>query len=102
MGGGTQAPPNRPAFKSNYWEEYKGWTEEQKVASMHTGSWALTEEEPLFDAADVGGAGKDLFVYHSSVTNAAGIDWLRRHYPTTGFTPPILGEPIPPILTPLL
>jgi len=69
------------SFKSNYWEEYKGWTEEQKVASMHTGSWALTEEEPLFDAADVGRAGKDLFVYHSSVTNAAGIDWLRRHYP---------------------
>ena len=42
--------------------------------------WNLTEEEPLFDAADIGRFGKDLFVYHSSVTNAAGIDWLARHF----------------------
>jgi glycine amidinotransferase len=28
----------------------------------------------------VGRAGKDLFVQRSTTTNAAGIDWLRRHY----------------------
>ncbi len=43
--------------------------------------WNLTEEEPLFDAADVGRFGKDLFVQRSTVTNAAGIDWLQRHFP---------------------
>ena len=41
----------------------------------------MTEKEPCFDAADIARAGKDLFVYHSSVTNRAGFDWLQRHYP---------------------
>lgn len=45
-------------------------------------SWATTEEEPLFDAADVGRAGKDFLVQRSITTNASGIEWLRRHYPS--------------------
>lgn len=43
--------------------------------------WNLTEAEPLFDAADVGRFGRDLFVQRSTVTNDAGLDWLRRHFP---------------------
>ncbi|MDP9120919.1 MAG: amidinotransferase [Acidobacteriota bacterium] len=39
----------------------------------------LTEHEPTFDAADFVRCGKDLFVQRSHVTNAFGIEWLRRH-----------------------
>jgi glycine amidinotransferase len=69
------------SFKPNYWDEYKTWSDDQKAQAMRTGDWILTEIEPLFDAADIARAGKDLFIYHSSVTNSAGINWLRRHFP---------------------
>jgi glycine amidinotransferase len=39
----------------------------------------LTELEPVFDAADFVRCGCDLFVTRSNVTNAMGIEWLRRH-----------------------
>jgi glycine amidinotransferase len=42
-------------------------------------SYILTEFEPVFDAADFFRCGRDLFVTRSNVTNASGIDWLRRH-----------------------
>ena len=83
------------SYKPNYWEEYKSWTPEQKEHGMRTGQWVLTEEEPLFDAADMGRAGKDIFIYHSSVTNAAGIEWLRRHYPDHRFHPVYFKETNP-------
>ncbi|MFB8393367.1 amidinotransferase [Streptomyces yangpuensis] len=41
--------------------------------------YILTEFEPVFDAADFVRAGRDLFVLRSNVTNALGIEWLRRH-----------------------
>ncbi|MEM8687858.1 MAG: serine/threonine protein kinase [Pseudomonadota bacterium] len=43
--------------------------------------FVTTEEEPLFDAADVLRFGKDLVVQHGFTTNLKGIDWIRRHYP---------------------
>lgn len=43
--------------------------------------FVTTEEEPLFDAADIVRCGKDLFVQHGFTTNLKGIDWLRRHFP---------------------
>lgn len=43
--------------------------------------FVTTEEEPLFDAADVLRFGRDLVVQHGFTTNLKGIDWLRRHYP---------------------
>src|SRR5260221_1772960 len=42
-------------------------------------SYILTEFEPVFDAADFFRCGRDLFVTRSNVTNASGIEWLRRH-----------------------
>ncbi|QGM45529.1 amidinotransferase [Methylocystis heyeri] len=42
-------------------------------------SYILTEFEPLFDSADFFRCGRDIFVIRSNVTNAFGIDWLRRH-----------------------
>ena len=43
--------------------------------------FVTTEEEPLFDAADILRFGKDLIVQHGFTTNLKGIDWLRRHFP---------------------
>jgi len=42
--------------------------------------FVTTEEEPLFDAADVLRFGKDLVVQHGFTTNLKGIDWIKRHY----------------------
>jgi glycine amidinotransferase len=39
----------------------------------------LTDFEPVFDAANFVRCGRDLFVTRSNVTNAMGIEWLRRH-----------------------
>lgn len=41
--------------------------------------YVITEHEPVFDAADFVRCGTDLFCHRSNVTNAAGIEWLRRH-----------------------
>ena len=41
--------------------------------------WGLTDFEPVFDAADALRCGSDIFIERSQVTNAAGIEWLRRH-----------------------
>lgn len=43
--------------------------------------FVTTDEEPLFDAADVLRFGKDLVVQHGFTTNLKGIDWLTRHFP---------------------
>jgi len=41
--------------------------------------YAINEFEPTFDAADFIRCGKDIFVQKSHVTNAFGIEWLKRH-----------------------
>ncbi|MQX37050.1 serine/threonine protein kinase [Roseospira navarrensis] len=43
--------------------------------------FVTTEEEILFDAADVIRLGRDLIVQHGFTTNRKGIAWLRRHFP---------------------
>ncbi len=40
--------------------------------------YAITEFEPVFDAADFMRFGRDIVVQRSHVTNEFGIDWLRR------------------------
>ena len=42
--------------------------------------FVTTEEEALFDAADILRFGKDLVVQHGFTTNLKGIDWIKRHY----------------------
>jgi glycine amidinotransferase len=66
----------------NFWLEFDQLSEEEQL-EQHTyrKQWNLTEREPLFDAADVGRFGKDLFVQRSTVTNAGGMAWLRKHFP---------------------
>lgn len=41
--------------------------------------YVITEFEPVFDAADFVRCGRDLFVQLSHVTNALGVEWMRRH-----------------------
>ncbi len=78
------APKPRLTDKSyhvDFWPEFEAKSYDQQLEDYtYKRKWGLTEEEPLFDAADVGRAGKDLFVQLSTVSNAAGIDWLQRHY----------------------
>ena len=68
------------SFKKDYLREFKALSKEQRLERAMARDWGLTEKEPLFDAADVGRFGKDLFVQQSTTTNAAGIEWLRRHF----------------------
>ena len=81
------APKPRLTAKSyvdgiEFWEYAESLPEEEQIERFTKNKqWNLTEEEPLFDAADVGRFGKDLFVQRSTTTNGAGIDWLRRHFP---------------------
>ena len=42
-------------------------------------AYGLTEDEPVFDAADLVRCGRDVFIQRSQVTNELGILWLRRH-----------------------
>jgi glycine amidinotransferase len=74
---------NKDSYHSpDFWVEFdKLSTDEQLEQGTYRKQWNLTEKEPLFDAADIGRFGKDLFVQRSTVSNAAGIEWLRRHYP---------------------
>lgn len=41
--------------------------------------FVVSENEVAFDAADFTRCGKDIFVQKSNVTNAMGIEWVRRH-----------------------
>jgi glycine amidinotransferase len=67
-------------YKKDFWKEWNALTDEEKLERGRNRDWAITEVEPLFDAASVGRWGKDLFVEQSTVTNIAGISWLKRHF----------------------
>jgi len=69
------------SYKKDYWKRYRAMTPKEREQVIYERNFPLTETEPCFDAADIGRFGKDLFVYHSTVTNQLGIDWLRRHFP---------------------
>ena len=56
-------------------------SEGQRLEWTANKHFVTTEEEPLFDAADVLRLGKDLIVQHGFTTNLKGIEWLRRHFP---------------------
>ena len=44
-----------------------------------TTPYILTNEEPVFDAADFIRCGRDIIGQLSHVTNQAGVDWLQKH-----------------------
>lgn len=66
-------------YRDDYLSDKIGVAQRLKwTADKH---FVTTEEEPLFDAADVLRFGKDLIVQHGFTTNLKGIEWLRRHFP---------------------
>jgi len=69
------------SYKKDWWKEWNSLSEEEQYERAEKGDWVISEVELLFDAADVVRFGKDLVVQKSMVTNDAGIDWLRRHFP---------------------
>jgi glycine amidinotransferase len=72
---------SQATYKKDYWPIFEAMSEEERLARTMARDWVLTEAEPCFDAADIARCGRDLIVQQSGVTNAAGIDWLRRHFP---------------------
>jgi glycine amidinotransferase len=79
----------------NFWEKFDKLSYEEQLEHTYQKKWNLTEKEPLFDAADTARFGKDLFVQRSTVTNAAGMDWLRRHFPDHRIHEVTFKEPSP-------
>ena len=67
----TSAP--HPELKDELYN--KQW----KVTDSESPEYAVTEFEPVFDAADFSRCGTDIFYQRSNVTNAIGVEWLRRH-----------------------
>ncbi|MDQ3914224.1 MAG: NarL family transcriptional regulator [Actinomycetota bacterium] len=67
----------------DYPEEFLSFTRGDPDAPDDVGPLAgrfiTTESEPCFDAADFTRFGKDIIAQRSQVTNALGIEWLRRH-----------------------
>jgi len=84
----TSAPKPRmtdASYEKNYWYNYYNvWTNEEKQRRLEQNRFQLTDEEPMWDAACCMRMGKDIFWYHSCVTNNAGIDWLKRYFGAKG------------------
>ena len=66
-------------YKKNYLPE--GITIEQRYKKIENRDMILTENEPLFDAAEVLRFGKDLFFHNNFTSNLKGLNWLKRHFP---------------------
>ena len=77
-----EAAPKPRLTDADYHEDYLS----EKIGVEKRLKWTAekffvtTEEEPLFDAADVLRFGKDLVVQHGFTTNLKGIEWIRRHF----------------------
>lgn len=82
------APKPRLTNKSyvkNYFYDFKHvWSADEKRERALRGEFQLTEEEPLWDAADVFRFGKDIFHQVSSTSNRGGVKWLKRLYDSLG------------------
>ena len=70
-----QAPRPRlteDSYKQGYFDEI---TIEERLKRTAELNFVTTEDEPLFDAADVMRIGKDLFCQHGLTTNRRGMEW---------------------------
>ncbi len=76
-----QAPRPRltdDSYQQGYFDEI---TIEDRLRRTAALDFVTTEEEPLFDAADILRIGKDFFCQHGLTTNRRGMEWLQRHFP---------------------
>ena len=78
-----EAAPKPRLTDADYHPDYLSDTigEAKRLEWAAARHFVTTEEEPLFDAADVLRFGRDLVVQHGFTTNRKGIEWLRRHFP---------------------
>ena len=83
------------SYREGFWDEFEALSPEEQVERVRRNDLVLTEEEPLFDAADIARFGKDLFVQLSLVTNRGGIRWLTQHLPEHRVHPVIFGNTRP-------
>ena len=78
----SQAPRPRltdKSYKHNYYDE-KISLEDRLVRTANK-DFVTTEEEIMFDAADVLRLGKDLFMQHGLTTNRKAMEWMQRKFP---------------------
>lgn len=68
-----------------YREDFWSLDLEERYKRMHSAEFCVTQDEIVFDAADITRMGIDLFVQESMTTNRPGIDWLRRTLEPRGF-----------------
>jgi glycine amidinotransferase len=68
-------------YRQEFWE----WPVEERHARMHESEFCVTQDEVVFDAADMSRLGRDILVQESMTTNRAGIRWLRRTLEPKGF-----------------
>lgn len=79
-----KAAPKPSMADEMYKPEWWDLSQEERYDRMHEYDFCITNEEPIFDAADIMRCGKDLFVQLSMTCNDAGIDWLRRELAPQG------------------
>ena len=77
----TQAPRPRLTDASYQLHYFEKITLAERLARTAALDFVTTEQEPLFDAADILRIGKDLFCQHGLTTNRRGMGWLARHFP---------------------
>jgi glycine amidinotransferase len=68
-------------YREGFWD----WPVEKRHSEMHAFEFCVTQDEVVFDAADISRFGRDLIVQESMTANRAGITWLKRHLEPRGF-----------------
>lgn len=71
--------PKPTMTDSMYREQFWEWSLEKRHREMHRFEFCVTQDEVVFDAADICRFGRDVLVQESMTTNRAGIRWLKRH-----------------------
>jgi glycine amidinotransferase len=67
-------------YRKDFWD----WPLATRHERMHSFEFCVTQNEVIFDAADISRFGRDIVVQESMTTNRAGIRWLRRHLEPRG------------------
>lgn len=75
---GWTVAPKPTMADAMYRQEFWDWPLEERHARMHESEFCVTQDEVVFDAADLCRFGRDVFVQESMTTNRAGIRWLTR------------------------
>lgn len=77
--------PKPSMADSMYRQEFWDWPLVKRHRKMHQFEFCITQDEVVFDAADMCRLGRDVLVQESMTTNRAGIGWLKRHLEPLSF-----------------